>query len=969
MNFSCLQVMMEALLVTIVSVGRPAGAQRNFHDILSSLSSELAGNSTGTGGAALLNNTSTDNSEETPASVVPTTRPRGLGLPCTADAECLASRGLSCQFWVCACAPQTPVSVEVRGEPRCVPARSLYQPCRFHQECNYTSSPMRCVERLCLCPPPFEPTAKGGCAAPRLSLVTRLVRLATPTTAGLAVTAALMAAFIFIRMLPRSKSRWGSTSGEEGCSAQVPPSRKLGPAEACAMQTPPHLRWLPLRQNSPARPLPIRRIRMPSAQGAGPTTPAVPSTPEFTSSVDSVVIASSVEGAFPTSSQTDEWKMEKASRPDSGSGNVISSSSDDVADVHVPHKGSTTPAPRISLLPASVRLLPFKSIASTHSLSIKWGTNISSSSSSKRDTAAREKPLKSAMIPGKAVLPDDDDSEVPLVLAGSRRQRSVAFAVDGKQEGDQSSLRSEASEDKEQSSIAVGALRLSQSVRPDAKLSPDDSTSEATEEVIATTKKSSSTTAPSPSSEADPPEHRATLEDRGAERPSKPMTLPDVSSQNEVLPRPGGVVPGSSHQTEDGGHSGTPAGCEGMDHLEPGASPAVIAGSPLLSPMPPLPLIRRRFDIGCTRTSGKLNGSETTSVLLDNPAGSVKSFAHTDREEPSVRKVNTDADNTSGVTLQYLQGISVQETPGDDGSGLAVGDLPDIIPSIKVTSPSGFEGRLDSVVLWEPGHVDDLWRRETLASASGSFTAVENGSVESVMSTRGSSEMAGVPFGATLFYSELQSQGWPPASSMSTWGSFEKVPFTEGSDVQVAADFAEPTMQSASSTEQPDPACMPTWYSVDKLQPSSRTGTLTSQTSARPTPMKRSVRFRRTESNQLQAVSQCDSQEETPFLFSHTPSLREAETVITKLVESEVVFERKRSVTSEPEDVVDIRLEDSANVLLQEAPSEFPEPSEWPHGASGSKINAADTSESSSISKKHTTEHSSVSDSSQLECA
>ncbi|XP_037568185.1 ATP-binding cassette sub-family C member 2 [Dermacentor silvarum] len=61
--------------------------------------------------------------------------------------------------------PQTPVHVEVMGEPRCVPARSLYQPCRFHQECNHTISAMRCVESLCLCPTPFESTAKGGCTA------------------------------------------------------------------------------------------------------------------------------------------------------------------------------------------------------------------------------------------------------------------------------------------------------------------------------------------------------------------------------------------------------------------------------------------------------------------------------------------------------------------------------------------------------------------------------------------------------------------------------------------------------------------------------------------------------------------------------------------------------------------------------------------------------------------------------------
>ncbi|KAH7953799.1 hypothetical protein HPB49_012395 [Dermacentor silvarum] len=728
------------------------------------------------------------------------------------------------------------------GEPRCVPARSLYQPCRFHQECNHTISAMRCVESLCLCPTPFESTAKGGCTA----------RL---------------------------------------------------------------------------------------------TTSAVPSTTAVSSSADSVVIATSVETSSPTSDKTDETKTEESSRPDSGPGNVISSSSNDVANVHVTQKCSTTSAAGTGLLPASVRLLPFKSTTSTHSLSIKWGANISSSSSLKRNTATREKPLKSAMIPGKAVLPDDDDSEVPSGMAGSRRQKNVAFAVDAKPEGDESTSRPEASEDKEQSSTATEALWISQSVHPDAKLSPEDATCEAIEKVIVATEKSSSTAAPSPSNGADHSEH--TLEERGVKPSSKLMVLPCVSSESKVLPKPGDVVPDSSHQAEVSEQSGTPGGCHVIGHFEPGSAAAVIVGSPLLSPMPPLPLIRRRFDLGCKTMSGKLGDGENARVLLGNPAGSVKSLVDADREEPSVRKVNTDADSTGGVTLQDLQSVGVEETSDDNGSGFAVGGLPDIIPSIKATPTSGFEGRLDTVVLGEPGYVDDVRRQETPASASGSFTGIENRSVESQMSTPGLSEMARVPFGATCSYSDLQSQGWPPASSRSTWGSFEKVPFTGRSDLQVAADFAGPSIQPALFAERPDTGT-PLWSSVDKGQPSSRAGTLTSETSARPTPMKRSLRFRRTESSQLQAVSQFDSQEETPFSPSHTPFFSEAETIITSLMECEAVPERNRIPTSSgPEDPADIRFEASANMPLQEAPSESPEQSLRPRGVSVSDISAADTSESS----------------------
>lgn len=44
---------------------------------------------------------------------------RGWGLPCALDQDCLDSRGLVCQDWLCACSPATPVKVDVNGVEKC----------------------------------------------------------------------------------------------------------------------------------------------------------------------------------------------------------------------------------------------------------------------------------------------------------------------------------------------------------------------------------------------------------------------------------------------------------------------------------------------------------------------------------------------------------------------------------------------------------------------------------------------------------------------------------------------------------------------------------------------------------------------------------------------------------------------------------------------------------------------------------
>ncbi|KAL1416829.1 hypothetical protein MTO96_027427 [Rhipicephalus appendiculatus] len=90
---------------------------------------------------------------------------QGLGFPCARDADCLSGRGLTCQEWVCACAPSSPVKVQVQGIDTCLPAKALYESCRYHEECSHRSSNMRCVDFLCYCPLPFELRGNGDCLA------------------------------------------------------------------------------------------------------------------------------------------------------------------------------------------------------------------------------------------------------------------------------------------------------------------------------------------------------------------------------------------------------------------------------------------------------------------------------------------------------------------------------------------------------------------------------------------------------------------------------------------------------------------------------------------------------------------------------------------------------------------------------------------------------------------------------------
>ncbi|KAL1420582.1 hypothetical protein MTO96_023979 [Rhipicephalus appendiculatus] len=119
--------------------------------------------------------------------------------------------------------------------------------------------------------------------------------------------------------------------------------------------------------------------------------------------------------------------------------------------------------------------------------------------------------------------------------------------------------------------------------------------------------------------------------------------------------------------------------------------------------------------------------------------------------------------------------------------------------------------------------------------------------------------------------------------------------------------------------------------------------------------MKRSVRFRRTESSQLQAIGHIDDHVELPFSTSRTPFFSERENSITSLVECEVIadVESKSIVTvSGPGERANTKPEIYACMPAQEVHSEFLEQSGRPDGASGSDNSAAYTSASKSISKK-----------------
>ncbi|KAH7952844.1 hypothetical protein HPB49_001761 [Dermacentor silvarum] len=152
---------------------------------------------------------------------------KGLGLPCALDGDCVTGRGLSCQEWVCACAPNSPVKVQVQGIDTCLPAKALYESCRFHEECSHRSVNMRCIDFLCYCPLPFELRGNGDCLAPKPDLG-KLIAAVTPTSLLIILVAGIGGAFIFRRLFP-SDDKKNSTATTLRRPDQRPMSSSFSP--------------------------------------------------------------------------------------------------------------------------------------------------------------------------------------------------------------------------------------------------------------------------------------------------------------------------------------------------------------------------------------------------------------------------------------------------------------------------------------------------------------------------------------------------------------------------------------------------------------------------------------------------------------------------------------------------------------------------------------------------------------------
>ncbi|KAH6937237.1 hypothetical protein HPB50_026042 [Hyalomma asiaticum] len=171
--------------------------------------------------------------------------------------------------------------------------------------------------------------------------------------------------------------------------------------------------------------------------------------------------------------------------------------------------------------------------------------------------------------------------------------------------------------------------------------------------------------------------------------------------------------------------------------------------------------------------SEKAHGQEEGHIALANTPENVKPPYDTTRDT-AVEEVDAGA-YRPGVLKEDLRSKSMEGTSCNTGPGLSVTDLTEMIPSIKVDSTSGFEGLQLTAEPWELGQVDDAKAKGMLASASGSFNATEDESLEHVASSRGLCGTAGAPVDATCSsYSDLQCQGWPPAFSRGAWGSLEK---------------------------------------------------------------------------------------------------------------------------------------------------------------------------------------------------
>ncbi|XP_065287125.1 serine-rich adhesin for platelets-like [Dermacentor albipictus] len=218
---------MQAFVAAALCLFQVTYAERNLHDLLSPFTGDVHSAVTPASTSATKTTRNASSRTSTKADDEDADDRKGLGQPCAIDGDCLAGRGLSCQEWVCACAPNSPVKVQVQGIDTCLPAKALYEACRYHEECSHRSVNMRCIDFLCYCPLPFELRGNGDCLAPKPDLG-KWIAAVTPTTLLIIVMASIGGAFIFRRLFP-SDDKKNSTAGATRRQDQRPMSSSFSP--------------------------------------------------------------------------------------------------------------------------------------------------------------------------------------------------------------------------------------------------------------------------------------------------------------------------------------------------------------------------------------------------------------------------------------------------------------------------------------------------------------------------------------------------------------------------------------------------------------------------------------------------------------------------------------------------------------------------------------------------------------------
>ncbi|KAH6943938.1 hypothetical protein HPB50_000783 [Hyalomma asiaticum] len=94
-------------------------------------------------------------------------------------------------------------------------SKSLYESCRFHQECSHRDANMRCVDFLCYCPAPFVLRGNGECREP-LPSSSKMIASAAPAAVLLVITFVIALAFIARRLFS------GGKGNEEEHNAERP---------------------------------------------------------------------------------------------------------------------------------------------------------------------------------------------------------------------------------------------------------------------------------------------------------------------------------------------------------------------------------------------------------------------------------------------------------------------------------------------------------------------------------------------------------------------------------------------------------------------------------------------------------------------------------------------------------------------------------------------------------------------------